>query len=65
MATRLMESLVAFTQGGQRKIDRWTARYKVARVEWPVAPVDPFFNANTPEELVEAEKLLLNPGVSP
>ncbi|MBL8586898.1 MAG: molybdenum cofactor guanylyltransferase MobA [Methylobacteriaceae bacterium] len=40
-----------------RKIDRFTARYPIATVEWPATPVDPFFNANTPEELVEAERI--------
>lgn len=41
-----------------RKIDRWTARYKVAHVEWLKEPVDPFFNANTPEDLAAAEAFL-------
>ena len=40
-----------------RKIDRWTARYKLATVSWPADPVDPFFNANTVEDLAEAERL--------
>ena len=40
-----------------RKIDRWTARYKLATVSWPAEPVDPFFNANTVEDLAEAERL--------
>ena len=42
-----------------RKIDRWTARYRLATVEWPATPRDPFFNANTMEELAEAERLAL------
>ena len=41
-----------------RKIDRWTARHGIALVAWPAEPVDPFFNANTPEDIVEAERLL-------
>jgi molybdopterin-guanine dinucleotide biosynthesis protein A len=41
-----------------RKIDRWTARHGVALAGWPVEPVDPFFNANTPEDLAAAERLL-------
>jgi molybdenum cofactor guanylyltransferase len=41
-----------------RKIDRWTARHGVALAGWPAEPVDPFFNANTPEDLAEAERLL-------
>jgi len=28
-----------------RKIDRWTARYPLATVTWPVDELDPFFNA--------------------
>jgi molybdopterin-guanine dinucleotide biosynthesis protein A len=40
-----------------RKIDRWTARYKVAIVTWPTTPLDPFFNANTVEDIAEAERL--------
>lgn len=40
-----------------RKIDRFTARYPIATVEWPTTPFDPFFNANTPEELAEANRI--------
>lgn len=40
-----------------RKIDRWTARHGCALAAWPTAPVDPFFNANTPEDVAEAERL--------
>jgi molybdopterin-guanine dinucleotide biosynthesis protein A len=41
-----------------RKIDRWTARYPLATVSWPAMPVDPFFNANTIEDIAEAERLI-------
>jgi molybdopterin-guanine dinucleotide biosynthesis protein A len=47
----------ALTIEDERKIDRWTARHGCAQAEWPVDPVDPFFNANTPEDIVEAERL--------
>jgi molybdopterin-guanine dinucleotide biosynthesis protein A len=40
-----------------RKIDRWTARYRLATVSWPTEPVDPFFNANTVDDIAEAERL--------
>ena len=40
-----------------RKIDRWTARYRLATVSWPTMPLDPFFNANTVEDIAEAERL--------
>jgi molybdopterin-guanine dinucleotide biosynthesis protein A len=28
-------------------------------VEWPADPVDPFFNANTMDDIAEAERLAL------
>lgn len=40
-----------------RKIDRWTARYRLATVTWATQPLDPFFNANTMEDIAEAERL--------
>ena len=42
---------------GLRKIDRWTARYSLANVSWPTTPLDPFFNANTLEDVAEADRL--------
>jgi molybdopterin-guanine dinucleotide biosynthesis protein A len=47
----------ALVQEGIRKIDRWTARYKLATVTWPVTPLDPFFNANTMDDIAEADRL--------
>jgi molybdopterin-guanine dinucleotide biosynthesis protein A len=40
-----------------RKIDRWTARYRLATVTWSTEPLDPFFNANTMDDIAEAERL--------
>ena len=37
------------------KIEVWTARHGVAIANWPAKPVDPFFNVNTPADVVEAE----------
>ena len=48
----------ALVEEGVRKIDAWTARYRLAVVEFPVGAVDPFFNANRPEDLAKAERLL-------
>jgi molybdopterin-guanine dinucleotide biosynthesis protein A len=45
----LMESLVAFMHGGQRKIDRWTALHHCVPVEFDDESA--FFNANTVAEL--------------
>ncbi|MBE9551885.1 MAG: molybdenum cofactor guanylyltransferase MobA [Proteobacteria bacterium] len=41
-----------------RKVDIWTARYRLAVADWPTDSVDPFFNANRPEDLAEAERIL-------
>lgn len=40
------------------KVDRWTARYKLVQVDFSSEPLDPFFNANRPEDLTAAERLL-------
>jgi len=45
-----------------RKIDRWTARYPLATVTWPVKPLDPFFNANTVDDIVAADRLAMLDG---
>jgi molybdenum cofactor guanylyltransferase len=47
----------ALVEQDVRKIDRWTARYKLATVTWPTTPVDPFFNANTVDDIAEADRL--------
>ncbi len=43
---------------GMRKVDAWTARYKVATVDFDVDRIDPFFNINTREDLTVAEDML-------
>ncbi len=40
------------------KVDRWTARYRLATVEYQAVPVDPFFNANRPDDLDAARRQL-------
>jgi molybdopterin-guanine dinucleotide biosynthesis protein A len=47
----------ALEEEGIRKVDHWTARHRLAQVAFPVAGVDPFFNANRPEDLAAAERL--------
>ncbi|PHK93751.1 molybdenum cofactor guanylyltransferase MobA [Pseudoroseomonas rhizosphaerae] len=54
----LRGALRAALEAGERKIDRWTAQFGCAAAEWPAGPPDPFFNANSPAELAEAEALL-------
>ncbi|HSK40105.1 MAG TPA: molybdenum cofactor guanylyltransferase MobA, partial [Arenibaculum sp.] len=48
----------AMLDEGMRKVDAWTARYRLAVAEWPADPVDPFFNTNRPDDLAEAERML-------
>lgn len=45
-----------------RKVDMWTGRYRLAVADWPASPIDPFFNANRPEDLAEAERILAESG---
>jgi molybdopterin-guanine dinucleotide biosynthesis protein A len=49
MKSEVLDSLVRFTQSGQRKIDKWTATLRCVEVPFddPLA----FANANTPAEL--------------
>lgn len=47
----------ALVEEGIRKVGQWTARYKLATVTWPTEPLDPFFNANTMDDITEAERL--------
>ena len=49
MRADVLESLVAFTQAGQRKIDRWTAQQRCVEVDFDDARA--FVNANTLAEL--------------
>jgi molybdopterin-guanine dinucleotide biosynthesis protein A len=48
----------AMTREKIYKVDRWTARYRLATVEFDAAGGDPFFNANRPEDLAAAGALL-------
>ena len=55
----LLDSLVAFTQNGGRKIDAWTGQHRCAIVPFdqPQDASEAFFNANTLEELQKLESL--------
>jgi molybdopterin-guanine dinucleotide biosynthesis protein A len=54
----------ALSVEGLRKVQGWTARYRVATVFWPTDPVDPFFSVNTVEDLAEAERLAALEGLA-
>lgn len=45
------------TMENSRAVHRFIARYRVATVAWPDQPYNPFFNANTVDDLAEAERL--------
>lgn len=58
---RLRDALREAVAGeGVRKVDRWTARYRLATVTFAegIPGLDPFFNANRPEDLDRAVALL-------
>jgi molybdenum cofactor guanylyltransferase len=59
----LADDLAAALQNGTRKVLHWVERHPHFTARFPFASaggtlVDPFFNANTPEDLAEAERLL-------
>ena len=54
MKTGLSESLLRFTQSGQRKIDKWTAQHRC--VEVPFDDAQAFANANTVDELKQLQQ---------
>ncbi len=59
----LADDLETALREGVRKVLHWTDRHGTYGVDFPPIAmggeeVDPFFNANTPDELAEAERLL-------
>lgn len=48
---------LALVEEGLRKVDLWTTRHGIAEASWPSEPFDPFFNINTPDDLVKAEAI--------
>lgn len=48
----------ALTEDGLRKVEDFGRRYSVACATFPEASVNPFFNVNTPADLVEAERMI-------
>jgi molybdopterin-guanine dinucleotide biosynthesis protein A len=40
-----------------RRVGDWAQLHGYAEASWPIEPVDPFFNINTPDDLVEANIL--------
>ena len=42
---------------GVRKVESFFARHGHAVATWPAAPIDPFFNVNTPEDVAAADRI--------
>jgi molybdopterin-guanine dinucleotide biosynthesis protein A len=58
-AVRLREDLRrAVIEEGVRKVDQWTSRHRLVTVPFADQPIDPFFNANRPEDLEAAAAML-------
>lgn len=53
----LRDDLRAALQGGLRKIVLWTDSHGAGQARFDAAPFDPFFNVNTPEDILRAEAL--------
>jgi molybdenum cofactor guanylyltransferase len=63
----LADDLEVSLRAGVRKVLAWTDRHGTLPVDFPFlrhasGDIDPFFNANTPEELDEARRLLAEAG---
>jgi molybdenum cofactor guanylyltransferase len=48
----------AVAEEGERKVDQWTSRHFLVTVPFADQPIDPFFNANRPEDFEAAAVLL-------
>jgi len=53
----LREDLRAALSGGLRKIVLWTDAHGAGTAAFAADPFDPFFNVNTPEDIIEAERI--------
>ncbi|WP_170526101.1 molybdenum cofactor guanylyltransferase MobA [Ruegeria arenilitoris] len=54
----LRDDLRAALTNGLRKVVLWTDRHDGREALFPADPFDPFFNVNTPEDLIRAQHLL-------
>ena len=57
MRTSLLDSLLAFLDGGERKISKWFDRHKLATVDFSERP-ESFININTPEDIEQMEAVI-------
>ncbi|MNQ54377.1 Molybdenum cofactor guanylyltransferase [compost metagenome] len=56
LRTSLLPGLLAYLQGGDRKVGLWQARAGAVETRFDDAPPHAFMNVNTPEELALAER---------
>lgn len=49
----------AMVQNNSRKVGAWAARHDCVQVSWDNQGYDPFFNINRPQDLEEAERILV------
>lgn len=57
--TELLDDLdCAIAKDSLFRVKDWAHRVSAQKVEWPVEPFDPFFNVNTPEDLLRAHHIL-------
>lgn len=54
----LRDDLRAALNGGLRKVVIWTEKHQGREAVFPVGDVNPFFNVNTPQDLLEAKEIL-------
>ena len=54
----LRDDLREALKGGLRKVVLWTDKHGAATVQFDATPFDPFFNVNTPGDLVTARAIL-------
>lgn len=51
-------ALPAYLASGRASLNGFAEALGAVEVEWPIAPIDPFFNINNETELAEAEALI-------
>jgi len=56
----LLDKLKKELQSDNRKIMNWVSKNKYEFVDFPMNDYDPFFNVNTKEDLIEAERIEKN-----
>ncbi|AWN38662.1 molybdenum cofactor guanylyltransferase MobA [Methylobacterium radiodurans] len=54
----LRDNLQSYLGSGERRVGGFIARHPAEAASWPVEPLDPFLNINTPEDLAAAEAAL-------